>query len=76
MAFPFSSGGPLIDHLMLRLENYPQDRGTRPIDLLLVIRRRFLCSERRFVHGCSGKPHVLFLRCSPWLALALAPACP
>jgi hypothetical protein len=30
MAFSFSSGTTRIDHLMLRLETYPQDGGTRP----------------------------------------------
>jgi len=28
--FPFSSGKSVIDHLILRLETYPQDGGTRP----------------------------------------------
>src|SRR5262245_3025198 len=30
MAFPFSSGEMMIDYPILRLGNYPQDRGTRP----------------------------------------------
>jgi hypothetical protein len=28
--FPFSSGKSLIDYLILRLETYPHDGGTRP----------------------------------------------
>jgi phosphatidylserine/phosphatidylglycerophosphate/cardiolipin synthase-like enzyme len=31
MAVPFSSGKTLIDYLILRLGNYPQDGGTRPV---------------------------------------------
>ncbi len=30
MAFPFSSGKMMIDYVILRLETYPQDGGTRP----------------------------------------------
>jgi hypothetical protein len=30
MTFPFFSGLTRIDYLILRLGNYPQDRGTRP----------------------------------------------
>src|SRR5262245_49173468 len=30
MAFPFSSRKMMIDYVILRLETYPQDGGTRP----------------------------------------------
>jgi len=30
MAFPFSSEKTMIDPLILKLETYPQDGGTRP----------------------------------------------
>jgi hypothetical protein len=40
MAFPFSVGKTRIDYLILRLETYPQDRGTRPLRLEQVTIRK------------------------------------
>jgi hypothetical protein len=40
MALPFSSGQPMIDYLILRLGNYPQHRGTRPLAKHLHFLRR------------------------------------
>jgi hypothetical protein len=35
LAFSFSSGKTMIDHTILRLETYPQDRGTRPFSPMI-----------------------------------------
>jgi hypothetical protein len=38
---PFSSGKSVIDYLILRLETYPQDGGTRPLEELTAFLAQF-----------------------------------
>src|SRR5262245_36910361 len=65
MAFPFSSGEMMIDYLILRLGNYPQDRGTRPCGwqintafverVNLSLRQRVAAIGRRSATPCKGE---------------------
>jgi hypothetical protein len=55
MTFPFSLGKTRIDYLILRLETYPQDRGTRPsVTFVDDCMCRLLGSEERREHNSSG----------------------